>query len=147
MKTDKLRRLTAASLVLAFTLPQAAQAAHAAIRPSPKALRPSAAIRPRAPKAGTNAAVSMPMLPSATASTSQPASGRTSPIMRHMMDGAERRARPESGAAVAEDEPAPLRPSVQAVLPPTASTAPASSASPSAYAYAESCSWLFHMRA
>ena len=27
MKTDKLRRLTAASLVLAFTLPQAAQAA------------------------------------------------------------------------------------------------------------------------
>ena len=37
--------------------------------------------------------------------------------------------------------------SVQAALPSTASTAPASSASPSAYAYAESCSWLFHMRA
>ena len=36
MKTDKLRRLTAASLVLAFTLPQAAQAAAPTATPAMK---------------------------------------------------------------------------------------------------------------
>ncbi len=124
-------------------MPQIAQSAQAATSGMPSASAPVPLMRANAPKAGTKAAVSMPMLPSSTASSSQPASGETSFIMRAMTAKA-LRCVPTVGAAPCA---AAATVSLGAAFATGSSSSGALFSAGPSTAKAASDSWLSHMRA